>query len=205
MEAKPPIFQSIFGAQWEKLPSVFRQHYANRPFCSDEVTVNGLMGIELSLFAKLLAPFMRITGILSPFEGKDVPVTVHFASEQNSNAVCFKRIFHYPDRKPYHFSSRVVPVVDQEVIEWMASGIGWHACYEFNGHKVIIKHRGYKIRLFGKVYALPLELLLGRGYAEEEVVDENCFRMHMKIKHKLFGTFYAYSGEFKISKVQMHE
>jgi len=35
-------------------------------------------------------------------------------------------------------------------------------------------------------------------YAEEEKVDDNQFRMKMKITHPLFGDIFKYSGIFKI-------
>jgi hypothetical protein len=205
MEPKQPIFQSIFAPHWGKLPVVLQEHYANRPYCSDRVTVEGLMKVEISPLAKLFSPLMRITGALAPYAGDDVPVIVHFESEPGSNAVCFNRIFHFPKRKPYHFHSRLMPVGGNEVIEWMPSGIGWHASYVFDGDKVLMRHLGYKIKLLGKIFSLPLEIFLGKGYAEEEAISEKNFRMHMDIRHRLFGKVYAYSGEFKISEVKLDE
>lgn len=176
------------------------KHYANRGYTSDRVTVDGLMKVETSLLARLLAPLMRLTGALAPYAGENVPVTVHFDSEKESDAFCFDRIFHYPNRKPYHFRSRMLPCGDNEIIEFMPLGIGWHAAYSFDGHKILMKHLGYKFKAFGKTFPLPLEFVLGRGYAEEEAISENEFRMYMDIRHPLFGKVYAYSGEFRITR-----
>ena len=177
------------------------KHYANRPFSNDRVTVEGLMKIEVSAFARLLSPLLRLAGTLVPYGGNNIPVTVHFQSEPNSNVYCFNRIFHFPGKKAYHFKSRMQPVGGNNVIEFMRIGIGWHARYEWNGYRVMITHQGYAIRLLGKLLYLPLEWLLGNGNAWEEAIDDNRFRMNMDIRHPLFGTVYAYSGEFTVINI----
>ena len=196
-----PIFQSIFGADWLRLPAVMHKHYANRPFCRDRVTVEGSMNIEVSVLARLLAPFMRLTGALAPIAGKHVPVTVHFDSQIDNNGFGFNRIFHYPNQKPYHFRSNMVPIGGAEVIETMPSGIGWQCAFLFDGQRIIMAHRGYCLKLWGKSLPLPLEWILGKGYAEEEAIDDDRFRMHMHITHPIFGKVYAYSGTFTIKEM----
>lgn len=200
-----PIFKSVFGNQWDSLPAVMHKHYANRMYSSDRTTVDGLMKVEALLFTKFLSLLMRLTGALAPYAGEDIPVTVHFDSQQDSNAFCFNRIFHYLNKQPYHFRSRMYPIGGNEIIEYMPTGIGWHAAYSFDGQKVLIKHLGYKVKVFGRTFTLPIEFLLGRGYAEEEATSDNSFRMYMDIRHPLFGKVYSYSGEFKITEVTLHE
>jgi len=201
MTNSTPIFQSIFGEQWSELPPVMHKHYANRPYCNDVVTVEGIMKVEVSPFARLLSPLLRITGALVPYAGDNIPVTVHFRSEPNSDVYCFDRIFHFPDKPPYHFRSRMQPVGDSEVIEFMRIGIGWRARYSYDGRKVVMAHRGYAMKLFGKLVHLPLELLLGSGNAEEEALSDSRFRMYMDIRHPLWGKIYAYSGEFTVTEM----
>lgn len=198
-----PIFQSIFGEQWNALPPVMHKHYANRPLTGDVVTVEGIMKVEMSLFARFISPLMRMSGALVPYAGENIPVTVHFRSEPDSNAYGFDRIFHFPGQAPYAFRSRMLPAGGNEVVEFMPIGIGWNASYRYDGKKVLIEHRGYKMRLFGKLLCLPLELLLGRGYAEEEAIDAECFRMYMDIQHPFFGKIYAYSGEFTVKEMAL--
>jgi uncharacterized protein DUF4166 len=198
-----PIFQSIFGETWPVLPAVMHKHYANRPESSDVVTVEGVMRVEISLFARLLTPLFRLAGALVPHQGENIPVIVHFRSERNSAAYCFDRIFNFPDRSPYHFRSRMIPAGGNEVVEFMPIGIGWNASYRYDGRKVLIEHQGYKLSLFGKLVRIPLELLLGKGYAEEEAISDDSFCMSMKIQHPVFGLIYAYSGEFTVKEVAL--
>jgi len=203
MDKKTPIFQAIFGKTWHNLPPVLQKHYANRPHSNDVVVVDGFMNVQVSLFAKILTPFFRLAGALVPYAGDNVPVTVTFRSEIDSDVYCFDRVFNFPDRPAYHFRSRMLPVGGNAVVELMPIGIGWHASYEFDGAKILIKHLGYKIKLGNKLFRLPLEFLLGRGYAEEEALDENNFRMYMEIKHKILGVIYVYKGNFQISAVNL--
>lgn len=198
-----PIFKAIYGNQWEKLPPVLLKHYANRPYTNDVVTVKGILKVELSWFARLIAPILRITGSLIPISGENINVTVHFRSEMNSNAYCFDRILHFPGRKTYRFFSRIVPIGEDEAIEFMPVGIGWHARHYYDGEKTVMAHRGYKIKLFNKYLRIPLEPLFGKGYAEERPTDDNSFCMYMDIRHFLFGKIYSYSGEFTLESINL--
>jgi len=200
-----PIFKSVFGHQWQSLPSVMHKHYANRPYSNDVVTVEGKMQVEVSRFARLLSPLLRLAGALVPYAGKDIPVTVRFCSESDSNVFCFDRIFYFHGRAPYHFRSRMVPVKGGEVIEFMRIGIGWKARYRYDGRKVILEHRGYVVKFLGILLRLPLELLMGSGYAEEEAMSDDRFRMYMDIRHFLFGKVYAYMGVFTVTGMAVNE
>ena len=168
MEQKSVIFEKVFGGAWQRLPPVLRQHYANRAYSADRVTVKGVMQVELSPLAKILSPFMRITGALVPHDGRDVPVTVHFDSDRADNAFRFNRIFQFPGKKPYHFRSRMVPIGGNQVIEYMR-GLGWHAAYTFDGSKVRLTHIGYRLKLWGKSIPLPFEILMGKGMPRKKL------------------------------------
>lgn len=200
-----PIFKSIFAEQWKNLPPVMYKHYANRPYTRDLVTVKGTMKVELSLLARLLSPLLRITGALVPIAGKNIPVTVHFRSEPDTNRYVLDRIFHFPGKPPYRFHSCMMPLGGSEIIELMSMGIGWHASYRYEGGKILIEHHGYKIKLFRKLIRLPLEFLLGKGYAEEEALSEDRFKMYMDLRHPLFGKIYIYSGEFAVMEILLDE
>lgn len=200
---RSPIFQSIFGEQWQNLPPVMQKHYANRPYSSDVVTVESNMKVEISPFMRLFSPLLRMTGALVPYAGDNIPVTVHFRSSLNNDTYGFDRIFHFPGKPPYRFLSHMNPVGNGEVIEFMRIGIGWRAKYSYDGRKVLMQHRGYAIKLFGKPVRLPLEWILGSGYAEEEALSDTRFRMYMDIHHRLMGKMYGYSGEFTVTEIKL--
>jgi hypothetical protein len=203
MSERAPIFRNIFGASWDQLPPVIREHYANRPFSRDVVVVEGVMDVELSGMARLFAPLLRISGALVPIEGREIPVTVTFRSDPDSKAFIFDREFRFAGRKPYHFRSAMVPVAGHEVIEWMAIGFGWRAAFSYAEGQVRLDHRGYALRCFGRVIPMPVEWLFGRGEAWERAIDDTRFAMEMTIRHRLFGMLYGYRGTFRIGEMRL--
>ncbi len=203
MVNKQPIFQSVFGGQWHELPPVMHKHYANRPFSRDVVTAKGIMKVEISNFARILMPFLRFSGTLVPYEGDNIPVTVHFRSDPASNSFIFDRIFSFPGRKPVIFRSRMIPAGKNRMIEFMRIGIAWLAGFDFDGQYVRMSHEGYTFSLFGKLLPLPLEWLIGKGEAFEQALDDDSFLMDMKIRHPLWGTVYGYSGTFTIMAINL--
>jgi hypothetical protein len=199
------IFQSVFGDLWEKLPNVMKKRYANRSFTNDRITVEGVMNIELSLIARILTPFIRAFSMLTPYCGNEVPVIVHFESSTSDNSFSFNRIFKYPGKEDFHSISKMLPLGGNKIIEIMKCGIGWYCEYLYDGKKVILNHKGYKLNLFGKLISLPVSLIVGKGYAEEEAIDDQTFKMYMHIQHPILGKIYSYQGIFKIIEVKLSE
>lgn len=195
-----PIFKNIFGASWNDLPVVMKRHYANRPFSSDMGVVEGVMDVESSKLGRLMAPFFKMTGTLVPYEGKGVAATVEFSSSPTSDGFQFKRIFHFPNEKPYIFKSVMMPMGGNEMAEVMRFGLCWRSAFIWTGTKVILEHRGYGAYLFGKYIPLPMGLLMGKGYADETPIDDDSFAMSMKIVHPIWGMVFGYSGTFKMVK-----
>lgn len=185
------------------MPPVMHQHYANRPYTRDAVTVEGIMEVRASRLMQFFAPLLKWSGLLVPYQGQQVPTTVTFRSEPDSRAFVFDRAFRFPQKKPYHFRSRMVPVGGNEVIEYMSLGIGWRAAYRFADSKVTLTHRGYVWRALGFNIPMPLHWLFGKGYAEEEATSESSFRMKMAIRHPWFGEVYAYAGNFEVKEVRL--
>ncbi len=195
-----PTFKSVFGESWDNLPPVMHKHYANRPFSDDVVVVEGKMDIEFNWLAKLLSPLLRMFGTLVPYHGNDIPVTVSFLSEPDSHAYCLSRVFNFPGKKPFHFNSKMVQIEGDDIVEFMKFGIGWRHRLYYNGEKVVLEHRGYVWKLFGKIIPTPVGLFLGKGYAEEIPLTDNSFRMKMNITHPWWGKVYEYRGEFEVTK-----
>ncbi|OEU69911.1 MAG: hypothetical protein BA874_09055 [Desulfuromonadales bacterium C00003068] len=197
-----PIFREIFGDSWERLPVVMKKHYAVRPNSDDVVTVEGRLDIKISPLVSLMA---RLTGMLLAYSGDDVPVTVVFVSGAGSRTFHFDRTFHFPDRGDVKFRSRMEHVKDNVLVEFMRFGIGWKLAYEWDGHKVILRHRGYVWRILGRMLPIPLELIIGRGHAEELPLSDDSFSMWTHSKHPLFGKTFGYAGEFKITEVSCNQ
>lgn len=198
-----PIFQPVFGEAWHGMPLVMHRHYANRPYTQDTVVVEGIMEVRAARPMRLLAPLLKWSGLLVPYQGQGVPTTVTFRSAPDVRVFQFDREFRFPGKVPYHFRSRVMPVGGNEVIEYMGLGIGWCAAYAYAGNKVTLTHRGYVWRILGRNIPLPFHWLFGKGAAWEEATGESSFRMHMDIRHPWFGEVYAYAGEFEIKEMRL--
>ena len=137
---------------------------------------------------------------IPPFSEKNVPVTVNFRSDKDTQKFHFQRIFHFKDRKPYSFRSYMIQTKDNEVMEISGPGMGWCAFYGWENGKVVMRHSGYALKISGLYIPLPLHLLIGKGYAEEIPVDDNTFDMCMHLTHPRWGKIYEYKGRFKVTK-----
>lgn len=192
-----PIFKKVFGESWDVLPSVFHKHYANRASSDDRVVVEGSLDLLCRAHMKILSPLLWLLGSAPPSNDKNVPVTVQFTSKDGAE-FHFDRAFHFENRKPHHFRSRMRQVQGSEVIEIMRFGICWRMNYLWQDNKVVLKHKGYALHLFNCFIPLPISWLVGRSDAEEVAVSDDEFDMSASITHPLFGKVYEYRGRFKV-------
>lgn len=183
------------------MPPVLRKRYANRPYSNDEVIVEGLLDVHVSKWMQFLSPLLRFCGALVPYEGRNIPVTVCFNSDIDSKDVGFNRTLNFHNRKPFEFRSKLEPMGGDKVIEFMRYGLGWGMRYYYDGKKVRLDHDSYIWRISKLSIPLPFQLILGRGYAYEEVISDDEFAMYFEIIHPIFGKIFGYDGKFKIVKV----
>ncbi len=192
-----PIFQSVFGDQWEMLPPVMKNHYAVRPNTDDWVKVEGRLDITISPFVSLMA---RLTGMLLAHSGKDVPVTVVFKSDK-AGAFHFERTFHFATHGDVRFHSRMERMEGNELVEFIRFGVGWKLACFWDGSKIVLQHKGYVWRILGLMIPVPLAWIIGKGHAEEVPLSKDRFSMWTHAKHPLFGKTFGYAGEFKVTEV----
>ncbi len=193
-----PIFKNIFANDWDDLPSVIKKHYANRPYCSDQYVAQGVMKVEGSLIWTIISPISKLFGVLVPYTGDNIATTVTFRSDPNNNHFVFDRVFNFPDKPTYKFYSVLHPIKENEVCEIMKTGLGWRCTFSWEDGKVRLKHKGYVLKIFGKIISLPLTFLFGKGVAEETPIDDENFSMQMEIRHPWWGRVMGYSGTFKM-------
>ncbi len=194
-----PVFKEVFGDDWPKLPPVMRAHYAVRSYSEDSVTVAG----HLNTFVNpVLGLFARMSGLLVPYPGKNVPVRVTFKATRHDNTMEFDRVFSFEGRKSVLFKSRMLPLTNGEVIEIMRFGFGWRFRCEWWENKVILSHLGYVWRFLGVNVPMPFSLIIGKGYAEEIPLSDTEFAMWTHTKHSLFGKMFGYEGSFTITDMK---
>lgn len=194
------IFKPIFGDTWDELPPAIKKHYANRPYTNDKIIVSGHLDVSCSKPIQILAPLFWIFGTIPPINEQAAPVTVNFESRKDTKEFCLNRTFHFKERKPYIFQSRMRQIENNEVIEVMRWGICWRMKYFWENNKVILRHQGYAIKVFGHFIPLPITWLIGRSDAEEWAIENNTFGMCATITHPLLGKVYEYKGQFEIKE-----
>jgi len=182
-----------------------RDHYAVRPLTGDLVVATGTMKIEMSRLALLMAPLFRLTKTLVPRPGDNVKVTVRFTSDPEHGWMCFDRLFTFEDGQQERFYSRMQPIGQNQVIEWTGSGVGWRAAFSHQNDKVKLTHKGYSVKLFDRIFHLPISWLFGIGNASERATSQTGFDMEMTLTHPLWGQIYGYSGHFEITEVSLDE
>ena len=201
-----PIFAAVFAEQWDGLPPALKAHYANRPHTDDVVTVEGILNISMSPVLKFMSPLIRLLGFLTPWDGAGIACTVHFRSDPKSTAFVFDRRFTFPGHPAYVFRSRLVPKGPHEVIEYMACGVGWRCGYFYEDDRVVLRHKGYILRLFGLDIPLPgATFFMGRGEAFEQATGDGSFRMSMALSGSPLGLRYGYEGEFRVTHMALSD
>lgn len=197
-----PTFKHIFGKDWDNLPPVMHQHYANRPFSNDLNLCHGRMTIKSAFFLRLLSPLFKVFGGIPTKNANDVPVTVRFESNERDATFHFVRTFNFPSEKPYVFHSYMVGLMGNNVVEIMKYRLCWRSKFSWESDKVILAHNGFSLNLFGKFIPLPITWVIGHIHAEEEAISDTRFKMFVEINHWLFGKIYEYSGEFEMENTR---
>lgn len=196
--ATQPIFQSVFGDDWDKLPNVMKKHYANHPYSNERNTINGKLDLICRYPFKLFSPVLWLVKGIPPSDEQNVSVQVTFESEPSSKHFIFNRVFHFKQKKPYHFRSRMIPVSGSEIIDVMPLRLGWRLNMIWQDNSVKLNHKGYVLHLFGHFIPIPIEFLFGRCNAQEVAIDDETFNMDMHITHPWWGRVYGYTGKFKL-------
>jgi predicted DCC family thiol-disulfide oxidoreductase YuxK len=195
-----PIFKSVFGEQWDDLPVVMKKHYANHPYSTDKVIVEGMLDVQYRGPLRLLQPVFRLLGTVPIVNEHNVAITVHFDSSPDSKTFGFNRQFHFREHRPYRFRTRMLQIDGNEMIEIMRFGLCWRFQYRWENDAVVLGHRGYALKLLGHLIPLPLHWITGRGDAIERAIDDDHFDMEVTLVHPWFGEIYRYAGRFKVTK-----
>jgi len=200
MDNSEPIFKKIFMQSWEDLPIILKTRYSNRPYSKDVISLSSRMNIKFSKFIRKIQPLLKIVGALVPYEGENIPTIVNIKSEINSNNSILERNFHFQNHPHVVFISKFVQIKDNLVVEIVKFGLGVRFNYNFDGKKVLIIHDSYVLNIFGLFIPIPISILLGKVYAEEEAIDDISFKMKMLLTHKWFGNIFEYNGTFIVNE-----
>tara|TARA_B100000989_G_scaffold287898_1_gene257988 strand:- start:1299 stop:2342 length:1044 start_codon:yes stop_codon:yes gene_type:complete len=201
MQSEKPIFAAVFGRSWENIPDILKNRYGNFAFKDQRIIVKGKMNIQVSKFFSFLTPCLQLVGALVPYEGKQIPVTVELKSKNNSSIVYMNRTFHYPNKKPYSFNSKLLVTKKSDIIEVMRFGLGVRLQYGFSDGRVELKHGGYVWKLSRLTLPIPLTLILGKVTGQEAIITSDSFSMFVRLDHQILGKIFEYDGIFELAEV----
>lgn len=102
------------------------------------------------------------------------------------------------------FITEMQPIAGNQLIDWTKDDIGWHMEMTNADNRINMRHLGYKMRMFGKVFAAPCGWLLGECNAWEIALDDNRFSLTIEIRRN-GKLFYGYSGEFEVVGVMRRD
>ncbi len=140
--------------------------------------------------------------VIVPVENaNNVPVSVHFKSVPSDSAFQFNRNFHFKDVAHYQFNSRMINTAGSDIVEIMRYRVCWCSKFNYQDNQVIMRHKGYALYLFDRLFPLPITWLIGRSDAIETAIDAEQFDMKVEISHPIFKVIYSYSGRFRITEV----
>lgn len=194
-----PVFHDILADDWDNLGSIIRRHYFLKPESKDYICVSGEMSeIYHSWVAKLLIPFGLLFGAVVPYKGKDIPVDVHYTSSPSNSNIYWDRVFKFKSGD-FHFKSHMVPVKENEVIEFVRFGIGIRLQVTAENGALVFRDAGYIWRLLGYDLPIPGRWLMGKIYVEERPIDDKYFSMKMTLEHPLLGVLFKYNGRFELN------
>jgi hypothetical protein len=205
LTADEPLLKQILQSDWDSLAPILQTHYSLAPFTDRQLRVTGQMdSVTHSARATIIIPFTTIAGALIPYQGTDIPVDVVHHTQIDRPDVFWRRTFHFPDKKPFVFKSRIVMSGDHEIIEYVRFGFGIRFKLSVQDGGLIQHDRGYVWTIGRRSIPLPMNLLLGKTVVEERPLSDSTFAMKMEIRHPLLGQTFQYNGTFSIHKSANH-
>jgi hypothetical protein len=200
VNSNEPLLKHVLKSDWASLSPVLQAHYALTPFTDQQLRVTGVMdSVTHSARAILIIPFTTFAGALIPLQGRNIPVDVVHATRANRPEVFWRRIFHFPNKKPFVFKSRIIMSGDHEITEYVRFGFGIRFKLSVENGGLIQHDRGYVWTLGTRSIPLPMNLLLGKTVVEERPLSDSTFSMKMEIKHPLLGQTFQYNGQFSVT------
>ena len=196
-----PLIEKILGDQIQLIPPVLQDQYSSKPYSNDALLLKGQMNIFISRAFQILSPLLRLVGAPVPYSGENIPVTVEFISNEKTNKILMRRTFFYSDKPPYCFSSSVIHIKNNIIIELIRFRFAIKLIYTLDNNKINLNDGGYVFCLGKWLIPLPIGFLIGKFHIFEEAVTEDEFIMHVSMHHFLLGKIFQYDGHFKIEKL----
>jgi hypothetical protein len=199
MPSEGRLFKKILGDEWGKLHPDIQKRFGNNPELNKPLYYTGhLNRLSCSTFGQILGyltlPFLK--GALLPFNDANFPVDIEVYSKPDNPSIFKQRIYHLHGRKPIQFTSYMRESSNGEVLEYAGMGLGMKLLLHVQDGNLYFISDGYFWQIFNWRIRLPDLLTPGIVYLSHCNEDAGQFKIHIEIKHSLFGTSFLQAGIF---------
>lgn len=192
------LFRTQLGSDWGALSENIRLRFDHDPPGGTVVRYRGVMTrVECSAMGKLLGWLVQHTGALMPHEGTDVPVSIEVWTEPGCDAVFKSRQYHFKDRKPFIFKSRMQLDSCGNLAEHVGGGFGMYLRVHALEGNLHFKDEGYFLDILGLKIPVPGLLSPGRVLLKHEDISKDEFAITIEIFHPWFGLLFFQKGQFR--------
>ena len=192
-------FEGLVGAAgWRRLTPMIRSRFGASAESSDTHYVGAMASVRCSFAGYLLAQVCRLIGTpLAPYEGTDVPITVHVHEDAAKGGVAWDRKYFFAGRAPITVTSTKVIEQGRLLLECVGGGFGMRLrVFEKNGALHFLSQQ-YFWRCGAIRLRLPAWLTPGVAHVVHSDLGGGRFRFEMTIEHPLLGETFYQDGSFQ--------
>ena len=192
------LFRHQVGAAWLSVPENVRLRFDHDPIPGTVVRYTGVMStVRCSLIGKILGWLVQRTGALMHLEGTNVPVDIDVWKDSHDHSVRKRRVYHFQDRKPFVFESRMELDANGELAEHVGGGFGMYVRVAAASEGLRFTDAGYFLQIASYRLTLPDWLGPGRVFLCHADVGPHEFRILIEIRHPVFGRLFWQEGVFQ--------
>lgn len=191
-------FEGLIGAVgWRRLTPGIRARFGAAAETRDAHYRGVMSKVRCSLAGYLLAQFCRLIGTpLAPYEGNDVPISVHVHQDPATAGVAWDRRYFFTGKAPITVTSTKVIEQGRVLLECVGGGFGMRLTVYEQDHALHFLSQHYFWRCGRFRLRLPAWLTPGVAHVAHSDLGEGRFRFEMTIEHPLLGVTYYQDGCF---------
>jgi hypothetical protein len=190
-------FRVLLGDDaWHRLPLAVRERFAFRSHATTTV-YEGEMHVIASGFARALAHVWRLIGTpVTPFVGRNVPVSVHVTDLPDASGTVWERRYHFNGQPASIVRSIKQLDEDGTLIETLSAGLRMRLQVQEIEGAIHFISDGYFFRLGPLRFNIPNWFPPGLTCVVHEDKGNGRFRFMMRTSHPWFGDMFVQDGEF---------
>ncbi len=197
-------YRYLLGAvAWSRLRPEVKRRFSVKPAPGSSITYTGHMQtVELSLMGWLFAQFCRLIGTpLTPYQGKNIPVTVTLTPDEELNGTAWHRSYDFvPDRR-FTVRSTKFMAGDGSLKEHIGCGFSMRLELSEENGNLVFTSTAYELSLAGRTFVVPALLTPGVTTVKHAQIKGDRFRFSLAVVHPLLGRTIYQDGEFYSSDV----